>query len=130
MGIYDQRNIWREISRKYGAFLRHCTKFSLLDYFDDYPEEKEKLLKVWTNLTAIDAFLAKKFPKLFKNENLTRKDIDLAIVLPKQIRELKIANLMLRLEEKGENSKGTDKTLFQKTPNPRKSRDESSKLYN
>ena len=36
------------------------------------------------------------FPVLFKDENLTRKDIDLAIVLPKQIRELRIANLMLK----------------------------------
>ena len=105
-------------------------------------------MKVWTKLTAIDEFFAKRdpspeeieegaklceqhgelFPVLFKEENLTRKDIDLAIVLPKQIRELKIANLMLRLEEEGEhlhqvfnsleksmeyeNSKGTDKTLF------------------
>ena len=77
---------------------------------------------MWTNLTAIDAFLAKRdpspdeieegaklyeqhgeiFPQLFKDENLTRKDIDLAVVLPKEIRELKIANLMLRLEEEGE----------------------------
>ena len=126
-------------------------------------------MKVWTNLTEIDDFFAKRdpspeeieegaelceqhgelFPVLFKEENLSRKDIDLAIVLPKQIRE--IANLMLRLEEEGEhlhqvfnslekrykniknrarrfwcmlkeyeNSKSTDKTLFQKTPNPRK----------
>ena len=29
-------------------------------------------------------------------------DIDWAIVLPKKIRELRIANLMLRLEEEGE----------------------------
>lgn len=73
------------------------------------------------------------------------KDIDLVIVLPKQIRELKISNLMLRREEEGEhlhqvfnslekrfkniknrarrfwcmlkeyeNSKGADKSLFQK----------------
>ena len=79
-------------------------------------------MQVWTSLTAIDQFFAKRdpspeeieegaklceqhgdlFPVLFKEENLTRKDIDLAIVLPKQIRELKIANLMLRLEEEGE----------------------------
>ena len=36
------------------------------------------------------------FPMEFKEENLTRKMVDLILVMPKQIREQKIVNKMLR----------------------------------
>ena len=40
--------------------------------------------------------------KTFEKHGNLLLEIDLAIVLPKQIRELKIANLMLKVEEEGE----------------------------
>ena len=58
---------------------------------DPSPEEIEEGAKLCEQHGEI-------FPQLFKDKNLTRK----VIVLPKQIRELRIANLMLRLEEEGE----------------------------
>ena len=94
----------------------------LLEYFDEIPEIKAKFHKIWTILTKIDTFFAKRdpsdieieegaksfesfgeiFPMEFKEENLTRKMVDLKLVMPKQIREQKIVNKMLCLEQEGE----------------------------
>ena len=42
------------------------------------------------------------FPVLFPHKNLTRKQFLLSFILPRQIRQQKIINKILRLEQEGE----------------------------
>ena len=77
---------------------------------------------LWTNLSNIDHFFAienpndeeielgakecekftELFPVLFPNKSLTLKMVAMSLVLPRFIREQRLVNKMLRLEQEGE----------------------------
>ena len=97
-------------------------KFDLLTCFEKFPLIHEKFKKLWTNVANINKFLSLEspsekeieegalecekvtelFPVEFPDKNISRKLFVLSFVLPKMIREQKIANKILRLEQEGE----------------------------
>ena len=97
--------------------------YTLTECFEDYPDLRENLNKLWENLTFLDTFFSKRdptkeeceeaakvaedwcrmFPKMFPQRNLTRKMAEYSLVLPRFIREKgSLMNKILRLEQEGE----------------------------
>ena len=97
--------------------------YTLTECFEDNPELRTKINKLWENVTTVDTFFAKRdptdeecevaaqvceewcqlYPVYFPRRNLTRKMVEWSIVMPRFIREKKgFMNTVLRLEQEGE----------------------------
>ena len=96
--------------------------YTLTECFEDNPELRTKINKLWENVTTVDTFFAKRDPTdgeceeaaqvckewcqvytvYIPNRNLTRKIVEWSIVMPRFIREKKgFMNIVLRLEQEG-----------------------------
>ena len=97
--------------------------YTISKCFSTHPEVKQKIDDLWLILTNVDSYLAlrdptpqevewgvsqcelfcKRFPVYFPEKSLTRKMIELSLVMPKFIRTKPLlVNAMFRLEQEGE----------------------------
>ena len=99
--------------------------YTLTECFEDNPELRNKVNRLWENVTTVDKFFTKRnpsdeecetaaqaceqwckiYPVFFPNRNLTRKMVEWSIVMPRFIREKNgLMNAMFRLEQEGEHA--------------------------
>ena len=97
--------------------------FTLTECFKNYPVIRTKFNRLWQNLADIDTFMSIRnptreenekgakecekwceiFPVFFPEKNLTRKMVEISLVMPKFIRKQPgLLNTILRLEQEGE----------------------------